>query len=68
MLALQNEDCSSSKEAANDYRYFPEPDLQPIHVGEEQIAAVLAKMPALPRNLYLKYTSLYLLSEENFAL
>jgi aspartyl-tRNA(Asn)/glutamyl-tRNA(Gln) amidotransferase subunit B len=52
-----------SKEAANDYRYFPEPDLQPIHVGQEQIAAVFAKMPALPRNLYLKYTNEFKLSE-----
>jgi aspartyl-tRNA(Asn)/glutamyl-tRNA(Gln) amidotransferase subunit B len=52
-----------SKEAANDYRYFPEPDLQPIHIGEEQIALVLAKMPALPRNLYLKYTNEFKLSE-----
>ena len=29
-----------SKEAANDYRYFPEPDLQPIFVSQEDIEAV----------------------------
>lgn len=46
-----------SKEAANDYRYFPEPDLQPIYVGKEQIEAVKNEMPPLPRELFLKYTN-----------
>lgn len=45
-----------SKEAANDYRYFPEPDLQPLVVDEKQIEAVKEKMPALPRELFQKYT------------
>lgn len=45
-----------SKEAANDYRYFPEPDLQPLVVDEKQIEAVKEKMPALPRQLFQKYT------------
>jgi aspartyl-tRNA(Asn)/glutamyl-tRNA(Gln) amidotransferase subunit B len=45
-----------SKEAANDYRYFPEPDLQPLKVEVEQINAVKAEMPALPRELFKKYT------------
>lgn len=45
-----------SKEAANDYRYFPEPDLQPLIMDEKQIATIKAKMPALPRELFLKYT------------
>jgi aspartyl-tRNA(Asn)/glutamyl-tRNA(Gln) amidotransferase subunit B len=45
-----------SKEAANDYRYFPEPDLQPITVDEKQISAIRSEMPALPRELFLKYT------------
>ena len=52
-----------SKEAANDYRYFPEPDLQPLFVDEPQIAAVRNEMPALPRELYLKYTETFGLSE-----
>lgn len=46
-----------SKEAANDYRYFPEPDLQPIYVGKEQIEAVKNEMPPLPRELFIKYTN-----------
>lgn len=52
-----------SKEAANDYRYFPEPDLPPLHVTQEQIESVKAQMPALPRDLYKKYTSTYSLSD-----
>jgi aspartyl-tRNA(Asn)/glutamyl-tRNA(Gln) amidotransferase subunit B len=45
-----------TKEAANDYRYFPEPDLQPLVVDEHQIAVIRKEMPALPRELFLKYT------------
>lgn len=52
-----------SKEAANDYRYFPEPDLPPLHVSQEQIERVKAEMPALPRDLFKKYTSTYGLSD-----
>ena len=52
-----------SKEAANDYRYFPEPDLQPLFVDLPQIEAVKSEMPALPRELYLKYTEEFGLSE-----
>jgi aspartyl-tRNA(Asn)/glutamyl-tRNA(Gln) amidotransferase subunit B len=52
-----------SKEAANDYRYFPEPDLQPITVDEKQISAIRSEMPALPRELFLKYTKELGLSE-----
>jgi aspartyl-tRNA(Asn)/glutamyl-tRNA(Gln) amidotransferase subunit B len=37
-----------SKEEANDYRYFPDPDLLPVELGEEQIAAMVADMPELP--------------------
>ena len=46
-----------SKEAANDYRYFPEPDLQPIKVTKEHIDAISAKMPPLPAVLFAKYTN-----------
>ncbi len=52
-----------SKEAANDYRYFPEPDLQPLFVDQPQIDAIKNDMPALPRELYLKYTEEFGLSE-----
>jgi aspartyl-tRNA(Asn)/glutamyl-tRNA(Gln) amidotransferase subunit B len=37
-----------SKEEANDYRYFPDPDLLPLTLDEEYIEAVAAKLPELP--------------------
>jgi aspartyl-tRNA(Asn)/glutamyl-tRNA(Gln) amidotransferase subunit B len=37
-----------SKEFANDYRYFPEPDLPPLRLDEELIEQVRASMPELP--------------------
>jgi aspartyl-tRNA(Asn)/glutamyl-tRNA(Gln) amidotransferase subunit B len=46
------------KEEANDYRYFPEPDLTPFHLTEEFIAGIQSKLPALPDELFAKYKSL----------
>ncbi len=37
-----------SKEDAQDYRYFPDPDLPPLVIGAEWIARVKAAMPELP--------------------
>jgi aspartyl-tRNA(Asn)/glutamyl-tRNA(Gln) amidotransferase subunit B len=37
-----------SKEDAHDYRYFPEPDLVPLRIGEQWIAEVRSAMPELP--------------------
>jgi aspartyl-tRNA(Asn)/glutamyl-tRNA(Gln) amidotransferase subunit B len=37
-----------SKEEANDYRYFPDPDLLPLAIGEELIESVRATLPELP--------------------
>jgi aspartyl-tRNA(Asn)/glutamyl-tRNA(Gln) amidotransferase subunit B len=37
-----------SKEEANDYRYFPDPDLLPVEIDERFIAAVRATLPELP--------------------
>jgi aspartyl-tRNA(Asn)/glutamyl-tRNA(Gln) amidotransferase subunit B len=37
-----------SKEDAHDYRYFPEPDLTPLRIGEAWLAEVRASMPELP--------------------
>lgn len=44
-----------SKEMANDYRYFPEPDLQPVVVSQEYIAKVRSTLPPLPNDLHKKY-------------
>lgn len=52
-----------TKEAANDYRYFPEPDLQPLFVSKEQIKAVESDMPILPNALFEKYTKELCLSD-----
>jgi aspartyl-tRNA(Asn)/glutamyl-tRNA(Gln) amidotransferase subunit B len=38
-----------SKEHAHDYRYFPEPDLVPLHIGEAWMARVKAELPELPQ-------------------
>lgn len=45
-----------SKEMANDYRYFPEPDLQPVFVTADYIQEVKQNLPPLPSDLYNKYT------------
>jgi aspartyl-tRNA(Asn)/glutamyl-tRNA(Gln) amidotransferase subunit B len=52
-----------SKEDAQDYRYFPEPDLPPVVISNEQIEQIKTEMPALPRALYETYTKSYGLSE-----
>lgn len=52
-----------TKEELNDYRYFPEPDLSPLIVDEAWIEEVKAQMPALPRELALKFTQEYGLPE-----
>ncbi|MFZ1332451.1 MAG: Asp-tRNA(Asn)/Glu-tRNA(Gln) amidotransferase subunit GatB, partial [Flavobacteriales bacterium] len=57
-----------SKEEAHDYRYFPEPDLQPITVSETHKEAIRKAMPPLPRELRAKYTRELGLSEYDAAI
>ena len=52
-----------SKEDAHDYRYFPEPDLSPIIIKQEYIDKIKSELPALPEELYTKYTKEYGLSD-----
>lgn len=52
-----------SKENANDYRYFPEPDLQPVFVTQPYINEVKSQMPTLPNELFKLYTHEYKLSD-----
>lgn len=52
-----------SKEEANDYRYFAEPDLSPFFITDEMLESVKKLMPPLPDELEKKYTSRYSLSE-----
>ena len=44
-----------TKEEANDYRYFAEPDLTPFHITDEMLQSVKQTIPALPKELEIKY-------------
>ncbi len=52
-----------SKENAQDYRYFPEPDLLPVEISEEWIQHTYDTMPELPEAKRARYVSEYGLSE-----
>ncbi len=52
-----------SKEEANDYRYFPDPDLLPLEVGPELVEAVRAALPELPWRKRDRFMDEYGLSE-----
>jgi len=52
-----------SKEDAQDYRYFPDPDLPPLEISEEWIARVKADMPELPAAMRSRFVADYGLSE-----
>jgi len=45
-----------SKENANDYRYFPEPDLPPFIVSQNKVDEIAAKMPKLSKQLFKEFT------------
>ena len=48
-----------SKEEAHDYRYFPEPDLPPLIIAAERIAAVRASMTELPEARRSRFVAVY---------
>lgn len=52
-----------SKEEANDYRYFPDPDLLPVEIDNETIEVVRAKLPELPDAKLQRFISEYSLSD-----
>jgi len=52
-----------SKEEANDYRYFPDPDLLPVELDDSFIQRVTADMPELPEARLDRFISQYALSE-----
>lgn len=51
-----------SKEDAHDYRYFPEPDLQPLKVSADFIESMKSSMPELPDNMRERFIEVYGLS------
>ena len=51
-----------SKEDANDYRYFPDPDLLPVVIDDAWIATVQSNMPALPAQLRQQWRNEFALS------
>jgi aspartyl-tRNA(Asn)/glutamyl-tRNA(Gln) amidotransferase subunit B len=52
-----------SKEHAHDYRYFPEPDLVPLRIGEAWLAEVKATIPELPAARRARFAGVYGLRE-----
>jgi aspartyl-tRNA(Asn)/glutamyl-tRNA(Gln) amidotransferase subunit B len=52
-----------TKEDAADYRYFPDPDLPPLHVAPSWVESVKASMPELPRVMAQRFVSEYSLPE-----
>ena len=52
-----------SKEEANDYRYFPDPDLLPVEISEAQIEQIRAELPELPVARRERFISHYQLPE-----
>ncbi len=55
------------KEDAQDYRYFPDPDLPPLVIDEAWIARIRAAMPELPQAKRRRYVADYSLSEYEAA-
>ena len=52
-----------SKEFANDYRYFPEPDLLPVKLEKEFIEEVLTSMPEMPTQKKERFSTQFNLNE-----
>ena len=57
-----------SKEEANDYRYFPDPDLLPVELDDEFIAAIRASLPELPDAKRQRFVDQYSLKESDAEL
>lgn len=51
------------KEYAHDYRYFPEPDLPPLHVDQEWVETLRGQLPELPDARRARFVAAYRLGE-----
>ena len=54
-----------SKEEANDYRYFPDPDLLPVEISQEKIDKIKRTLPELPDDKKDRYKNNYGLKEDD---
>jgi len=54
-----------SKEEANDYRYFPDPDLLPVEISQEKIDEIKLTLPELPDDKKDRYKNNYGLKEDD---
>ena len=56
-----------SKEEANDYRYFPDPDLLPVVISEDLIESIQQSMPELPNQKKMRFINEYQLDKNDAA-
>ncbi|MDH3533842.1 MAG: Asp-tRNA(Asn)/Glu-tRNA(Gln) amidotransferase subunit GatB, partial [Gammaproteobacteria bacterium] len=57
-----------SKEEANDYRYFPDPDLLPVEISAEYIESVRRELPELPDAKQQRFVAAYELKDDDASL
>ena len=57
-----------TKEEANDYRYFADPDLQPVHISDQWLEKIKSSMPELPNEISSRLMSEFKISKQDAAL
>ncbi len=57
-----------SKEDAHDYRYFPEPDIPPLHIDRRWLSTIAAEMPEMPAEKKIRFADTWHLSDYDIEL